>query len=138
MPQVPKVCPPIGERLCHQLLTYPGTSMYCSAGPRTFKITYHKALTLEQKTTSGLIQGLNTLLDNLSSLAAITDGPSDDALPDAVTFEQLHEVKRAWEKARDSVRTALETLTSEPAQRVVSIHRRSASKLWMRSLVCFS
>lgn len=100
------------------------------------KITYNKALTLEQKTISGLIQGLNTLLENLSSLAA-TDGPSYDALPHVVTFEQLHEVKRAWEKARDSVR-ALETLTSEPAQRVVSIQRRSAHKLWMRSLVCFS
>jgi hypothetical protein len=68
----------------------------------------------------------------------MTDGPSYDVLPDAVTVEQLHEVKRAWERARDSVRTALETLTGEPAQRVVSIQRRSASKLWMRSLVCFS
>lgn len=108
-------------------------------GPWTFKNTYNKALTLEQKTTSGLIQGLNDLLENLSSWAAITDGPSDDALPDAVTLEQLIEVKWAWEKARDSARAALETLTSEPAQRVTStrIRRRSALKLWMKSLVCF-
>jgi hypothetical protein len=86
-----------------------------------------------------LIQGLNDLLENLSSWAAITDGPSDDALPDAVTLEQLIEVKWAWEKARDSARAALETLTSEPAQRVTStrIRRRSALKLWMKSLVCF-
>ena len=90
-----------------------------------------------------MIQGLTTLLDNLSSWAAITDGPAgaDDALPDAATLEQLNEVKWAWEKARDSVRAALETvesLTSEPAQQVASIRRRPAFKLWMKSLVCFS
>ena len=86
---------------------------------------------------------MTTLLDNLSSWAAITDGPAsaDDALPDAATLEQLNEVKWAWEKARDSVRTALETvesLTSEPAQQVASIRRRPTFKLWMKSLVCFS
>ncbi|KAH9984108.1 hypothetical protein BJV77DRAFT_1162758 [Russula vinacea] len=107
-------------------------------GPRTFKIAYNKALTLEQKTASGLIQGLNTLIENISSWAAITDGPTDDALPGVVTLEQLDEAKWAWEKSRDSVRVALKSLTSEPAQRVASIQRRSGFKLWMRSLVCFS
>ena len=130
MPRVPKVCPPIGQHLCHQSLTDLGTSIYRLEGPRTFRIAYGKALTLEQKTTSGLIQGLTTLLDNLSSWAAITAGPAgaDDALQDAATLEQLNQVKWAWEKARNSVRVALETvesLTSEPAQRVASTHRRS-------------
>ena len=137
MPQVPKVCPHICERPFHQSLTYLGT-IYGSAGPRTFKIAYNKALTLEQKTASGLIQGLNTLIENISSWAAITDGPTDDALPGVVTLEQLDEAKWAWEKSRDSVRVALKSLTSEPAQRVASIQRRSGFKLWMRSLVCFS
>jgi hypothetical protein len=129
------------QRLCCQSLTDVGTSIYCSPGSRTFKIAYNKALTLEQKTASGLIQGLNALLDivdNISSWATITDGHSDYALPDVVTLEHLNEVKLAWEKARDSVRAALETLTSEPGQRVASTHRRSAFKLWMKSLVCFS
>ena len=110
---MPRVCPSIGERLCHQSLTDLGTSIYCSTGPRPFKTTYNKALTLEQKTTSGLIQGLNTLLENLSWVA-ITVGPSDDELPVVVTLEQLNKVKRAWEKARDSVHEALE-MTNERA-----------------------
>ena len=80
------------------------------------------------------MQGLNTLLEHLSSWAAITEGPSNDALSDVVTLEQLNEVKRAWEKARDSVRAALESLTSEPARRVASIRRRSGFILWMKSL----
>ena len=143
MPRVPKVCPPIGQHICHQSLTDLGTSIYRSEGRWTFRIAYNKALNLEQKTTSGLIQGLTTLLDNISSWAALTDGPAgaDDVLPDAATLEQLNEVKWAWEKARDSVRAALETvesLMSEPAQQVASIRRRPAFKLWMKSLVCFS
>jgi hypothetical protein len=63
------------------------------------------------------------------------DGPSDDALPDVVTLDQLSEVKWAWEKARDSVRAALVTLTHEPAQQV---HTRSGFNRWMKSFVRFS
>ena len=111
-----------------------GTSVYCSPGTRRFKIAYNKALTLEQKTTSGLI----TLLEDLSSWVAITDGPSDDVLPDVVTLEQLSEVKWALERARDTVHAVLAILKSEPAQRVASMHTRSAFKRWMKSLVCFS
>jgi hypothetical protein len=101
---------------------------------RGFKIAYNKALALEQKTTSGL----NTLLEILNFWAAVTDGPPGDALPDVVTLEQLSEVKWAWEKARDSVRAALATLTSEPAQQVASMHTRSSFKRWANSLVCYS
>jgi hypothetical protein len=108
---------------------------YCFPGSRRFKITYKKAVTLEQKTTSRL----NTLIENLSSwAAAITDGPSDDTIPGIPTPQQLGEVKLAWENARDSVRAALAILTSESAQRVALMRPRSAFKRWMKSLVCFS
>jgi hypothetical protein len=57
---------------------------------------------------------LKTLLKILSFWAAVTDGPSDDAIPDVVTLgQQLGEGKRAWEKARESARVILGTLTSE-------------------------
>jgi uncharacterized protein (DUF2235 family) len=81
-------------------------------------LVYNKALTLEQKTNSRS----NTLLETLLSWAAVTDGPSDDALPDVVTLERMSEAKLAWEKARDSMRGALTILTSEPAQRMVWMH----------------
>ncbi|KAF8486403.1 hypothetical protein DFH94DRAFT_713172 [Russula ochroleuca] len=87
-------------------------------GSRRFKLVYNKALTLEQKTNSRS----NTLLETLLSWAAVTDGPSDDALPDVVTLERMSEAKLAWEKARDSMRGALTILTSEPAQRMVWMH----------------
>ena len=63
----------------------------------------------------------------LSSWTAVTDGPSDDALPDVVTLEQMNEVKWAWEKAREYVHAALVVLTSEPAQQGLD-HARSAFK----------
>ena len=107
---------------------------FCFLGSRGFKITYKKALTLEQKITSRL----NTLIENLSSwTAAITNGPSEDTIPDIITLQQLGEVKLAWENARDSVRMALAILTSEPAQRVALMRPRSTFKRWMKSLVCF-
>jgi hypothetical protein len=59
-------------------------------------------------------------------------GGSDDALPNVVTLKQLNEVKWAWERARDSVRAALGTLTSDPAQRVASMCPRSTFKLWVK------
>ena len=89
-----------------------GTSVHCSSGSRRFKFVYNKALTLEQKTNSRP----NILLEILSSWTAVTDGPSDDALPDVVTLKQMNEVKWAWKKSRDSVHAALAILTSEPAQ----------------------
>ena len=115
-------------------LTHAGISVYYSSVSRRFKIAYNKALALEQKTTSGL----NTFLEILDSWAAVTDGPPDDALLDVVTLDQLSEVKWAWVKARDSVRAALATLTSEPAQQVASMHTRSAFQRWANSLVCYS
>jgi hypothetical protein len=112
-------------------LTHVGTSVNCSPGSRRFKTAYNKALTLEQESTSGL----NSLLEVLSSWAAVADGPSDDALPD-VTLEQLGDLKRAWEKARDSVRAALATQTGEQVQPVT--HTGSGFKRWVKSLVGFS
>jgi hypothetical protein len=88
---------------------------------------------LEQETNSGF----NALLENLSSWSGVTDGPSDDALPDVVTLEQLKELRCAWEKARDSVSAALATLTSEPAQRTASTHTGSRIRRWMKSVVGF-
>jgi hypothetical protein len=99
---------------------------------------YKKASALEQKTTSEL----NTLLENLSSWVAVIDGPSNDAPTDVDQPQELSELKFAWEKTRDSVRSALETLTSEPVHRHCSslafMHCRSALRQWMTSLVCFS
>ena len=115
-------------------LTHVGISVYYSPVSRRFKIAYNKALALEQKTTSSL----NTLFEILDSWAAVTDGPPGDALLDVVTLDQLSEVKWAWVKARDSVRAALATLTSEPAQQVASMHTRSAFQRWANSLVCYS
>lgn len=106
------------------------TSVYCSPGPpRIFKITYNKALILEQKTTSGL----NTLLENFLSLAAVADGPSEDVIPD------MYKIEWAWKKVRDSVRAAQVTLTIEPAQRAASTSMRAGSRFMfrMKSLVCF-
>lgn len=63
---------------------------------------------LEEKMTSGL----NTLLEELSSGIMITDnhqGCPDDAVLDVIILEQLREL---WQKARDSTRTALATLSS--------------------------
>lgn len=49
----------------------------------------------------------------LLSWTALTDGPSDYAIPDVVTLEQLGEGKQAWVKARDSARAMLGTLTTQ-------------------------
>ena len=99
---------------------------------------YKKALSLEQKTTSEL----NTLLEGLSSWIAAIDGPSSNAPIDVGHPEELGELKCAWEKRRDSLRLALETLTSEPVHHhrssLAFVHRRSALRRWMTGLVCFS
>jgi hypothetical protein len=112
------------------------------AGSREFKAAYDKALSLEQKTTSGL----NTLLEKLSSWVTVTDGDGlpDDALPDAnaITLEQLREL---WEKARYSVRAALAILKNEPAPLLfyrsallASTRPLSVMKRWLMNLLCFS
>jgi len=107
-------------------------------GSRKFKAAYKQALSLEHKT----ILELNTLLGNLSTLGVVPDGLPDDLLPGVVTRQQLDELSYAWAKARDSVRAAMASLTSEPARR---LYYRSASlalppprsrmRLWMRNLV---
>ena len=94
---------------------------------------------MEQKVTSEL----NTLLESLSSwVAAAIDGSSDDAPIDVVHPQELGELKCAWEKTRDSLRSALETLTSEPVHHhrssLVSMHRQFAFRRWMTNLVCIS
>ena len=81
------------------------------AGSRKFKIVYRQAVSLEQKT----IFELNALVDNLLSWVTVTDSPRDDERPDVVTLKQLRELSHGWAKARDSVRTALATLTNENA-----------------------
>jgi hypothetical protein len=119
-------------------LTEVGTSIFRSPGSRRCKTTYKKASALEQKTTSEL----NTLLENLSSWVAVIDGPSGDASIDVAYPQELGEIKCAWEKTRDSLRSALETLTSEPVHHrraLAFMHHRSALlRRWMTSLVCFS
>ena len=115
--------------------------MFCLSGPREFEIAYKQALSSEQR----LIFGLNALLEILSSWVAATDGLSYDALPGEITLEQLRELSYAWAKARDSVREALVTLKSEPAQRffyrsasLASKSRRSARRRWLTRFICFS
>src|SRR6266478_6848138 len=85
----------------------------CS-GSRRFKAAYKKALSLERKT----ILGLNVLLRSIPSCVAPTDAITADVLSDVLTLEQLHELSYVWAKARDAMRAALVTLTSEPAQRL--------------------
>ena len=103
---------------------------------RKFKAVYNKldnkALALEQKTNSGL----NTLLRKLSSLVMVTDGHvlPDGTLPDVITPEQL---RKLWERARNSVRVALETLKNKPAP-PFSTGPLSVIKPWLTNLVCFS
>src|SRR6266851_202585 len=111
------------------------------SGSRKFKAAYKQALSLEHKT----ILELNTLLGNLSTLGVVTDGLPDDLLPGVVTLQQLRELSHAWAKARDSVRAALASLTSEPARRLyyrsasLALPRpRSRMRLWVMSLVCLS
>ena len=57
------------------------------------------------------------------------DGPSDDASIDEVHPQELGELKCAWEKTRSSLRSALESLTSEP----VHHHRSSLAFVQCRS-----
>jgi len=107
-------------------------------GSRRCKTTYKNASALEQKTTSEL----NTLLASLSSWVAVIDSPSDDAPIDVVHAQELGELKCAWEKTRGCLRSALETLTSEPVHHhrpsLAFTHCRSALRRWMTGLVCFS
>jgi hypothetical protein len=118
-------------------LTEVGTSVFCSPGSRRCKTTYKKASALEQKTTSEL----NTLFESLSSWVAVIDGPCDAPI-DVVHPQELGELKCAWEKTRDFLRSALETLTSKPVHHHRSslgfMHCRSALRRWMTSLACFS
>ena len=66
----------------------------------------------------------------------ITDGHvlPDSALPDVITPEQL---RKLWERARDSVRVALATMKNEPAPQL-STRPLSVIKRWLINLVCFS
>jgi hypothetical protein len=111
---------------------------YCSSGSREFETAYNQALILEQKTNFGL----NTLLKNLSSWAVVTDGLPDDGASGATALQQLDELSYAWAKTRDSVREALVTLMSEPAQRLYYRSAPLASprpqfglRRWVTSLV---
>ena len=92
----------------------------CPSGPREFRAAYKRALSLEQKT----ILWLNTLLGNLASWVVATDSLRDESPPAVVPLQQLRELSHAWAVSRDSVRAALASLTSEPAQR---LYYRSAS-----------
>ena len=136
MTLVSKVCPCLSQHF--PSLTEVGTSVFCSPGSRRCKTTYKEASALEQKTASGL----NTLLESLSSWVATIDGPSSDAPIDVGHPRELGELKCSWEKRRDCLRSALETLTSEQAHDHRSslgfMHCRSALRRWMTNLVCFS
>jgi len=129
------------ERAARFLSEAPGISTENVAsvkGSRRCKTTYKKASASEQKTTSEF----NILPGSLSSWVAITDSASDDAPIDVAHPQELGELKCAWEKTRDSLRSALETLTSEPVHHhrssLAFMHCRSALRRWMTSLVCFS
>jgi len=114
---------------------------HCPPGSRKFRAAYKQALSLEQKT----IIGLNTLLGNLASWVVATDVLRDESTPVIITLQQLRDLSHAWAIARDSVRAALASLTSEPAQRLyyrsasLAVPQpRSAMKQWMMNLVCLS
>ncbi len=84
------------------------TGHYRSLDSRRFKAAYKKALSLEQKMTSGF----NTLLGMLISWVSVIDS---HGLPDEVTLKQR---RKLWQKARDSIRTGLATLNHEPVPRM--------------------
>jgi len=90
---------------------------YCPSGSRKFRAAYKQALSLEQKT----ILELNTLLGDLASWVVATDALRDESPPAIVTLQQLRELSHAWAIARDSVRAALVSLTSEPTQVVLPL-----------------
>jgi hypothetical protein len=104
-----------------------------SLGSRKFKATYNKALSLEQKTTSGL----NTLVEKLSSWVTDIDGRvlPDGALQDVISVERAREL---WEKERHHVRVALAILKNEPVPRLASTRPRSFMKQWLMNLVHFT
>jgi len=111
---------------------------YCPSGLRKFRAAYKQALSLEQKT----ILELNTLLGNIASWVVATDALRDESPPAIVTHQQLRELSHAWAIARDSMRAALVSLTSEPMQRLyyrsapLAVQRpRSAMKRWIMNLV---
>jgi len=112
----------------------------CAQGSQRFKATYKQALSLQQKT----ISGLNTLLENFPSHITITDGLPDVKPLCVITLQELHELSYAWAKVRDTVRAALVTLTSEPATRLYYrsapqdlTRGQSGIRRWMTNLVCF-
>ena len=129
-----KVCPRTSWRL---LIVITDTRV---PGSRKFKATYNKVQALEKKTTSGL----DTLLEELSSLFKVTDShsPSNDAPLDIITLEQLREL---WERARYSVRVALATMENKPAPQLLyrsaapaSTRSPSALKRFLMKFVLFS
>ena len=114
---------------------------YCLPGFRKFRAAYKQTLSLEQKT----IIGLNNLLGNLASWVVATDTLHDEFPPAILTLQQLRDLSHAWAVARDSVRGALASLTSEPARRLyyrsaslAGPRPRSVTKRWMMNLVCLS
>jgi hypothetical protein len=129
---VSKVCP---QNLSYLSLTEVVNSLFCSPGSRRCKTTYKKAAALERKTTSEL----NALLESLSNWVAVIDRPSGDVPIEGVHHQELGELKCAWEKTRDCMRSALETLTSGRVHHHRSsptfTHCRSALRRWMASLV---
>ena len=70
------------------------------------------------------------------------DGASGDAPIDVDHGQELGELKCAWEKTRDCLRSGLETLTSEAVHHhrssLAFTHFRSSLRRWMSSLVYFS
>jgi len=135
---MPEVCL---QTSCHLLTVRTDTCGHCcSAGSRKFKSSYKKALCLQRKTTLGL----KNLFESASAYISVTDGIPNDVPPSVVTLQELDELSYAWAKARDSVRAALVTLTSEPANRLYYrsapldlTRRRSGIKRWMTNFVFF-
>jgi len=63
-----------------------------------------------------MIIELNALLKDMSSWVTVIDDPPGDAPSNEITPQQLRKLSYAWVKARDSIHTALATLTNETAQ----------------------
>ena len=97
---------------------------------------YKKALSLEQKTDSGL----NTLLESWITVSSPDDhGFITDELPDVITPEH----RELWEKARYCVQVTLATLKNEALRSVcrsgpLASTRPQSVKRWMMKLVHFT
>ena len=110
--------------------------MRCSLGARKFNSAYAECLSLQRKTTSGLVA-----LIEIASFWIVTPDGAPYA-PGGVSVGSLHEVASVWDKTRSSIRMALETLTNNPSEKLLhhssSMCPQSSIMRWMKDLVRFT